>query len=80
MSETETQRFEELLFACKSGNILQVHLSLAGDVDVNEKDKNGWTPLYAASLKGHLEVVEFLISKGGLVNEANNNGYTSIYC
>ena len=42
-------------------------------------DYYGRTPIYWASLKGHLEVVQALIAAGADVNKASNDGRTPIY-
>ena len=36
--------------------------------------QNGWSPLYAASEKGHLDVVKTLLEAGANINQANNVG------
>ena len=42
--------------------------------DIHAKNNNGWTPLYSASYKGHLEVVKYLKSVGADINAKTNNG------
>ena len=42
------------------------------DMDMIYNDNNE-TPLWISCSEGHLEIVEFLIAKGALVNQANNN-------
>lgn len=41
-------------------------------------DHIGWTPLHYASAKGQLEVAEFLLSKGALVDSLNLGGTTPL--
>ena len=43
-------------------------------------DIDGWTPLIAASVYGHLEVVRYLLEQGANRDKANIYGYTSLYC
>jgi len=31
-------------------------------MDVNARDKSGWTPLHVACSKGSLEIIEFLLN------------------
>jgi ankyrin repeat protein len=42
-------------------------------------DREGKTPLHYAAAKGHLNVVEFLVSKGANVNARNSSGATPLY-
>ena len=52
-----------------TGNIEAVKLDLAAGVDVNAKDKYGWTPLHWAAREGHKKIVELLIEKGTKIPE-----------
>ena len=44
-----------------------------------QKDKNGETALQYASLNGHHQIVEFLVSKGANINEKNKEGRTELH-
>jgi ankyrin repeat protein len=58
---------EELLNACKDGNLKKVKQLLEKGADVNAREyEYGWTALMLAALNGHKEVVELLIEKGGM--------------
>ena len=49
-------------------------------VDVNQANNNvGVTPLFIASLNGHLKIVKVLIASGGLVNKAINDNTTPVH-
>jgi ankyrin repeat protein len=45
---------------------------------VNKANIDGYTPIYWASVRGHLEVVQALIAAGADVNKANKTGRTPI--
>ena len=48
--------------------------------EVNEQDeKDGSTPLHAASREGHVEVVNILIQAGGEVNYKTEQGNTPLH-
>jgi prolyl 4-hydroxylase len=40
---------------------------------VNQKDKNGWTPLHEGARGGHLEVVKYLIASGADANATTSS-------
>jgi len=39
--------------------------------DINEKDREGFTPLHWAAEKGHLSVVEYLVNQKADINATN---------
>ena len=62
-----------------SWDVTAVKKLLAEDgADVNQADKDGWTPLYCASINGHTEVVRLLLHAGADFNQANKNGRTPL--
>ena len=75
-------RNEKLYEACKKGVLAEVctALEVDGGVDVNYRCEGGATPLYWASMNGHVEVVRHLLSvKGIQVNQARDNGVTALF-
>lgn len=46
---------------------------------VNAKDSDGRTPLHWAVDRGHLNVTELLLSKGGDINAQDNDGQTALH-
>ena len=60
--------------AARNGDIEVVKQHLAADVDVNAKDKSGWTPLHWAVEYGHAEIAEFLIANDAGVNSKMEGG------
>lgn len=47
-------------------------------VDVNQKDKYGWTPLHTACFHGNQKCAKFLIKLGANINEVNIQGKGSL--
>jgi ankyrin repeat protein len=47
--------------------------------DIDKADEYGDTPLHAASLKGRLSMVEYLLQKGANVNVTNKMGSTPLH-
>ena len=45
---------------------------------MNKANDDGYTPLYIASLNGHLSTVEPLINHGADLNQGRKNGWTPI--
>ena len=52
---------------------------LERSVDMNGRDKKGWTGLHRASSKGHVKIVEFLIRNGADVNRTNKYNMIALY-
>jgi hypothetical protein len=49
-------------------------------IDFNKDNNDGWTPIYAASSKGHIEIVKLLLVQPKIdFNKADNNSWTPIY-
>ena len=51
------------VWCCALGELETVQSLVGKGIDVNAKDNNGETALMKASAGGHIETVEFLISK-----------------
>ena len=54
----------DLIEAIKSGNKESVREVIEAGAQVNQQDKQGWTPLNWAAGKGDLEIVELLLQHG----------------
>src|SRR5580704_17613575 len=59
--------------AARKGDVKKVEELLASDPRlVNDKDKDGDTPLHQAALRGQLAAIQALIDAGANVNAKNN--------
>ena len=71
-----------IIAAAKKGDIEAVKQHLADGADVNEKARDGTTPLHNAAVYGHNEVAELLIANGASVNaiivSGRNQGKTPL--
>ena len=71
-----------IIAAAKKGDIEAVKQHLADGADVNEKARDGTTPLHNAAAYGHNEVAELLIANGASVNaiivSGRNQGKTPL--
>jgi len=47
--------------------------------DINQKDKEGWTPLHYACSNGYESIVSILLEKGANVNEKDIDGCTPLH-
>jgi len=74
------KRRNVLSYLAELGNVAILELLLStGRVDINEKDKDGRTPLSSAAEKGHEVVVKLLLSTGKAeVDAKDKDGRTSL--
>ena len=71
-----------LFDACAAGELEHVErLVASGPGDVNQRSKDGWTPLHLASFFGHTKVAEFLIAHDADITarSTNANGNTPLH-
>jgi len=66
-----------LFEAARLGNTKIIETLLFEGIDVNVKDKDGWTALMWAADKCHFDVVELLLKNGANINMKNKNGKTA---
>nr|GAT60799.1 ankyrin [Mycena chlorophos] len=66
--------------AAGDGDLERVrHLVEVESVNPNAPDEFTYTPMHAAASYGHLDLLEYLISKGGDVNVVDSDGDTPLY-
>jgi ankyrin repeat protein len=70
---------EEFFNAAVHGDVKKIAEGLQNGMEVNMKDKKGWTPLHDSAWHGHLEAVEFLIAQGAEINARDNDGWTPLH-
>ena len=66
-----------LFWAVQENQMGIVKPLLEKGVNVNVKDKEGWTPLHMASWNEYSEMVKYLIEKGADVNAKTKKGWTA---
>jgi uncharacterized protein len=62
----------------KTGNREAVGAVIQGGIDVNMKDKEGYSALLIATENGDIDMVKLLLEKGADVNATDIDGYTSL--
>lgn len=66
--------------AASDGNLKLVKEYIeSGSSSANAKDPNGYTPIHAAVSYGHIELLRYLISKGGDINIQDSDGDTPLH-
>lgn len=61
-SDKEQELIDLLWVSAKSGDAARIRSLVARGVDVNVRNKDGWTPLHVATQYGHVEAMRTLIS------------------
>lgn len=66
-----------ILHICKHNEIFKRLLKY--DLNINDQNNNGFTPLHIITQKGNLEIVNLLIDKGALLDIKSNYGNTALH-
>ena len=69
----------DLITAAEQGDLVSVNKYVKAGVDVNHKNKYGFTPLIAASSRGRSKCVIALLEAGASVNLCPKSGKTALY-
>jgi hypothetical protein len=75
---SEPATISDLLKAAARDDISQVKNFLDDGLDVNAKNKKGWSALMVAASRGNMEILNLLIEKGAAVDEKNVQGQTPL--
>ena len=67
------------LATCKNNLEVVQQLINLPSIRINTMDNDGMTPLHWASQCGYTDIVDYLISKGAIINIQNANGYTPFH-
>jgi len=78
-TENEEKPTKSLHQAAIDGDIEQVKLLISKGADVNERKRNGWTPLHTASYYGRKGVADALIAEGANINATDVSGKTPLH-
>ncbi|RSL41816.1 hypothetical protein CEP51_016541, partial [Fusarium floridanum] len=78
VNETSSLGRSALGMACTNG-AAEVDVLLKKGADLAVKNSDGWTPLYAASTKGHVKVVKMLLKVGADIMVGDSNRRTPLY-
>ncbi|MFK8165498.1 MAG: ankyrin repeat domain-containing protein, partial [Lewinella sp.] len=74
----DSLEFPFLMEAAEEGNYKLVEYFLTKNINLNQTDRNGWTPLMVATSEDHVKVVRLLIDGGADVNFVNRRGWTAL--
>ncbi|KAI1358689.1 BTB/POZ domain-containing protein [Xylaria arbuscula] len=74
-----SESFNELLEACRKGDLKRTQELISAGVNLNAVDKFDYTPLILASLCGHFELVELLLESGALAERDTFQGERCIH-
>ena len=66
-------RFEELMNACSTGDIVKIKDICAVKEHINCQDKHGWSPLIVATYHNNIDIVRYLIMHGADIHLTNYN-------
>lgn len=69
----------ELHTCCINGDLSHFERLMTQNLDLNEKDDQGYTPLHHALMNGHFDVARLLVKSGANVMEKDKYGRTSLY-
>ncbi len=75
---SDSLEFPFLMEAIKEGSESMVAYFLKKDIDFNQTNNNGLTPLALAAGENRVDIIRLLIRKGADVNYVSNRGWTAL--
>ncbi|OMO50038.1 Major sperm protein [Corchorus capsularis] len=73
------ERGKEVMLAARCGNTRRLKSLLRNGATMNFQDQYELTPLHAAAIKGHKEVILVLIEMGSDLDRPDNEGHTALH-
>jgi len=70
---------QDLLAACKTGDVIKATINAKSGGDVNAKNKDGYPLLIWMAFSGNTPIAEVLIEAGADVNAKDQHGNTALY-
>lgn len=61
-----------LLAACEKNDISRISSLLSAGEDLEQRDKQGFTPLLIAAKTGHIQTISTLLQAGSKIEALNN--------
>lgn len=74
----ESHGHDYLLAAAARGDLFAVEGLIYGGFDVNQRGRDGWTPLMEAAWNRRPQVVDLLLKKGADPTISNEDGFTAL--
>jgi len=68
-----------LISIIKHGDLIELKKAVHRGDNLEEKDSQGWTPLFHAAGIGSLPMVRCLLSAGASVNDGVESGFTALF-
>jgi ankyrin repeat protein len=68
-----------LIAIVKRGDLINLRRAVDDGADLEEKDSQGWTPLFHAAGTGNLAMVKLLLDAGATVNQGLETGFTALF-
>ncbi|ORY79326.1 ankyrin repeat-containing domain protein [Leucosporidium creatinivorum] len=65
--------------AASEGNFARVVELVEGGLSPSVQDENTYTPLHAAASWGHVDILRYLVSKGGDINTLDGDGESPLF-